>query len=204
MPLAIEDYAMIGDCNTAALVGRDGSIDWLCIPRFDSGACFAALLGEPEHGRWLIAPEGAVLSTRRRYREGTLILETDFETDAGRRTRHRLHAALERALGRAAHRRGAARMRVHAHGARRAIRLRLHRPVGAAARRDVAADGRAGHPRATHDGRGPRREPQVRRRFRGARRGARALLAQLPPVARADAKAARPRTDARGVRAGVA
>ena len=83
MPLPIEDYALIGDCHTAALVGRDGSIDWLCFPRFDSGACFAALLGDPSHGRWLIAPAATVLSTRRKYREGTLILETEFETDAG-------------------------------------------------------------------------------------------------------------------------
>jgi len=83
MPLAIEDYALIGDCHTAALVGRDGSIDWACFPCFDSGACFAALLGEPRHGRWLIAPAGAVPSTQRRYREGTLILETDFETSEG-------------------------------------------------------------------------------------------------------------------------
>ncbi len=83
MPLPIEDYALIGDCHTAALVGRDGSIDWLCIPRFDSGACFAALLGEPRHGRWLIAPAGDVRSVRRRYRDGTLILETEFETDEG-------------------------------------------------------------------------------------------------------------------------
>jgi GH15 family glucan-1,4-alpha-glucosidase len=83
LPLAIEDYALIGGCHTAALVGRDGSIDWLCFPRFDSGACFAALLGEPRHGRWLIAPAGVVQRTRRRYREGTLILETDFETAEG-------------------------------------------------------------------------------------------------------------------------
>ena len=83
MPLAIEDYALIGDCNTAALVGRDGSIDWACFPCFDSGACFAALLGEPRHGRWLIAPAGAVPSARRRYRPGTLILETEFETSEG-------------------------------------------------------------------------------------------------------------------------
>ena len=83
MPLPIEDYALIGDCHTAALVGCDGSIDWLCLPRFDSGACFAALLGEPEHGRWLIAPVAQVRNTRRKYRPGTLILETDFGTDEG-------------------------------------------------------------------------------------------------------------------------
>ena len=79
----IEDYALIGDCETAALVGRDGSIDWLCFPRFDSPACMAALLGTPDHGRWLIAPAGDVRSVRRSYREGTLILETEYETDGG-------------------------------------------------------------------------------------------------------------------------
>jgi GH15 family glucan-1,4-alpha-glucosidase len=83
MPLRIEDYALIGDLETAALVGRDGSIDWLCLPRFDSGACFAALLGKPEHGRWLLAPSGDVRTVSRRYRPGTLVLETTFETDAG-------------------------------------------------------------------------------------------------------------------------
>ena len=83
MALRIEDYALIGDTQTAALVGRDGSLDWLCMPRFDSHACFAALLGGPEHGRWRIAPAGPVTSTARRYRERTLILETDFRTDGG-------------------------------------------------------------------------------------------------------------------------
>jgi GH15 family glucan-1,4-alpha-glucosidase len=83
MPLRIEDYALIGDLETAALVGRDGSIDWLCVPRFDSCACFAALLGTPEKGRWLIAPAGDVRAVRRRYRPGTLILETEFETEDG-------------------------------------------------------------------------------------------------------------------------
>jgi len=82
MPGRIEDYALIGDCQTAALVGRDGSIDWLCWPRFDSGACFAALLGGPEHGRWLLAP-AAPARSRRQYRHDTLILETEFETDEG-------------------------------------------------------------------------------------------------------------------------
>jgi len=83
MALPVEDYALIGDCHTAALVGRDGSIDWLCFPRFDSSACFAALLGKAEHGHWSIAPSGAVRNVQRRYRDGTLILETEFETDEG-------------------------------------------------------------------------------------------------------------------------
>jgi GH15 family glucan-1,4-alpha-glucosidase len=83
MARRIEDYALIGDCETAALVGQDGSIDWMCIPRFDSPACFAALLGTPEHGRWLLAPAAPVREVRRRYRQDTLILETEFETDAG-------------------------------------------------------------------------------------------------------------------------
>ena len=83
IPLPIEQYALIGDCHTAALVGNDGSIDWLCFPRFDSGACFAALLGEPEHGRWLITPVAPVREVTRRYRDGTLILETDLTTDEG-------------------------------------------------------------------------------------------------------------------------
>src|SRR3954471_16228527 len=79
---AIEKYALIGDCETAALVGLDGSIDWLCWPRFASGACFAALLGEAEKGRWQIVPTG-VTKVERRYRESTLILETEFETNQG-------------------------------------------------------------------------------------------------------------------------
>jgi GH15 family glucan-1,4-alpha-glucosidase len=83
MALRIEDYAMIGDCKSAALVGRDGSIDWLCWPRFDSPACFAALLGTPENGRWLLAAAGSRSDVRRRYRPGTLILETEFQTDTG-------------------------------------------------------------------------------------------------------------------------
>ena len=79
----IEDYALIGDCGSAALVGRDGSIDWLCLPRFDSGACFAALLGEPRHGRWVIAPVEPAARVERRYLNGSLILATMFETAEG-------------------------------------------------------------------------------------------------------------------------
>src|ERR1700752_341004 len=83
MALRIEDYALVGDCETAALVGRDGSIDWLCLPRFDSGACFAALLGTPENGRWKIPPAAPVLGSRRHYVGDTLVLETGFETADG-------------------------------------------------------------------------------------------------------------------------
>lgn len=79
----LEDYALIGDCETAALVSIDGSIDWLCWPRFDSGACFAAILGGPEFGRWRIAPVGGVAEVSRRYVDETLILETTFETESG-------------------------------------------------------------------------------------------------------------------------
>lgn len=82
MALPIEDYAVIGDTETAALVGRDGSVDWLCLPRFDSPACFAALLGDESHGRWLIGPEGDYTSTRR-YLDSTAVLETTFSTDTG-------------------------------------------------------------------------------------------------------------------------
>ncbi|MGF6723941.1 GH15 family glucan-1,4-alpha-glucosidase [Paraburkholderia sp. GAS41] len=84
MPALIEDYALVGDGHTAALISRDGSVDWLCWPRFDSGACFAALLGTEKNGRWLIAPvSDTPVKTTRRYRGETLILETDFETDEG-------------------------------------------------------------------------------------------------------------------------
>ena len=82
----IEDYALIGDCETAALVGRNGSIDWLCWPRFDSDACFAALLGTPANGRWIIAPRDERARITRRYRPNTLILETRFETADGAAT----------------------------------------------------------------------------------------------------------------------
>ncbi len=81
--LPIEDYGLIGDCNTTALVGRNGSIDWLCLPRFDSAACMAALLGSPDNGRWLIAPTHAGVTTTRSYRDGGIVLETVFTTPGG-------------------------------------------------------------------------------------------------------------------------
>ncbi len=83
MALPIEDYALIGNCKTAALIGRNGSIDWLCCPRFDSPACFAALLGDAYNGRWLIAPKEPSIDVRRNYRPGTLVLETEFQTKTG-------------------------------------------------------------------------------------------------------------------------
>ncbi|MGX7723807.1 glycoside hydrolase family 15 protein [Rhodococcus pyridinivorans] len=81
--MLLEDYGFIGDLQTSALVGRNGSIDWLCLPSFDSGSCFAALLGGPEHGRWLVAPAAEPVEITRRYVDGTLVLETDFETADG-------------------------------------------------------------------------------------------------------------------------
>ena len=81
--MRIEDYALIGDLHTAALVGNDGSIDWLCLPRFDSGACFAALLGTPEHGRWQLAPVAPIERVVRRYRPDSLVLETELHTADG-------------------------------------------------------------------------------------------------------------------------
>ncbi len=83
MAQRIEDYALIGNSRTAALVGRNGSIDWMCVPRFDSPAVFAALIGKAEHGRWLIAPQGRVKAVQRRYRPGTMILETEIATAEG-------------------------------------------------------------------------------------------------------------------------
>jgi GH15 family glucan-1,4-alpha-glucosidase len=84
MALRIEDYALIGDCESAALVGKDGSIDWLCLPRFDSPACFSALLGGPENGRWKIAPKSSATEVERRYRGDTMILDTEFLCATGR------------------------------------------------------------------------------------------------------------------------
>src|ERR1051325_9447303 len=83
MSLPLEDYALIGDCETAALVSRHGSIDWLCWPRFDSGACFAALLGTEQHGLWRLWVADQAARTTRAYRRDTLILETEIETVSG-------------------------------------------------------------------------------------------------------------------------
>src|SRR5579875_272279 len=83
MSQRIEDYGLVGDLHSAALIGMDGSVDWLCLPRFDSDSCFARLLGDDSHGRWLIAPAGEVTDRRRRYRGQTMVLETEVTTDPG-------------------------------------------------------------------------------------------------------------------------
>ena len=83
VPAPIEHYALVGDCEAAALVALDGSIDWLCWPRFDSPACFSALLGSPEHGHWIVTPVAAPTSVTRRYRGDSMVLETRFETPEG-------------------------------------------------------------------------------------------------------------------------
>src|SRR3954453_20845565 len=83
MALPIEDYAVLGDTGTAALVGKDGSVDWLCLPRFDSHACFAALLGGPEHGRWLLGPADEGVTCTRRYVDHSAVLETTYRSDTG-------------------------------------------------------------------------------------------------------------------------
>jgi GH15 family glucan-1,4-alpha-glucosidase len=84
MTQRIEDYAIVGDLQTAALIGRNGSIDWLCFPRFDSGSCFGALVGASDDGRWVIAPADGGESAGRRYRDKTLVLETEWSTATGR------------------------------------------------------------------------------------------------------------------------
>ena len=92
MSLRIEDYGLIGDTHTAALVGAHGSVDWLCLPRFDSPACFAALLGTDDNGFWSVAPAEQGFESTRRYRGPSLVLETEFRTSHGAGARGRLHA----------------------------------------------------------------------------------------------------------------
>src|SRR5690554_4876462 len=83
MAARIEDYALLSDCRSAALVDRHGSLDWMCMPRFDSAAMCAALLGGAEHGQWRMVPQDRIVSSRRRYRPGTMVLETDLEMETG-------------------------------------------------------------------------------------------------------------------------
>jgi GH15 family glucan-1,4-alpha-glucosidase len=131
MALRIEDYALIGDCETAGLVGRNGSIDWLCWPRFDSGAVFAALLGNEDNGYWKIATTSPGARVARRYRENTLILETDIETEGGAATLIDFMPLQREGTGHLIRIvRGRAGRTRDAHRTRDPLRLRLDRPMG--------------------------------------------------------------------------
>ena len=158
MPCRIEDYGLIGDCETAALVGRDGSIDWLCWPAFDSDACFAALLGTRKNGRWLIAPAGEITRTTRRYRGDTLILETRFETAEGAVDLIDFMPPRGKASDVVRLVRGVRGTREDADGADPPLRLRQRHPLGQEerGRHWAACDLRAGHDRAADAGRDAR------------------------------------------------
>ena len=146
MSTPIEDYAIIGDTRTVAAVARNGSVDWWCVPRIDSGAVFAALLGEPEHGRWCVAPKGEVTAIRRRYAGDSLVLETEFEHRRRYREGDRLHVTRASTVRRSSASSRACRARsTMAPRADRPVRLRLDRAVGAVDRR------------RPHAGRGQRR-----------------------------------------------
>ena len=187
----IEDYALIGDCESAALVGRDGSIDWLCWPRFDSDACFAALLGS-KRARPLPhrAARGRSRKVTRRYRPDTLILETRFEDRDGAVTLIDFMPIRGRNPDcvRIVQRRARARRDVRRAGP--ALRLRRDRALGAQARRRHAArDRRPRHGGAAHAGAPARREHDHGRRIHRGRRRSRAFRAELRAVASAVAGA---------------
>ena len=178
----IEDYALIGDLQTAALVSRDGSIDWLCLPRFDSGACFAALLGDADNGRWLLAPAAGGTATRR-YLHDTLVLETTWTTDEGsvrvldfmppRDGSPEIVRIVEGLGGRVP----------HAVGARDPLRLRPRRAVGASHRRRAHRDRRTRRAGVPHAGADARRGHAHRLGVRRRRGRARPVRADVVPVA---------------------
>jgi Domain of unknown function (DUF5911) len=168
--MLLEEYGLIGDLESAALVGRNGAIDWLCLPRLDSASCFSALLRDEQHGRWLLAPAGEVRATTRRYRPETLVLETEFETADG--AVRVIDFMLRRASG-PADRGGGVGPRPDVHGTERAPRLRDDPAVG---RARVRRRGRSSsilaldQPRSRGSGR-PRREPAPSWRRRGVPSG---------------------------------
>ncbi len=138
----IEDYALIGDLHTGALVGRDGSIDWLCLPNFDSPACFAALLDSPDAGRWLLAPAAGGARATRRYHGDTLVLETEWQTGTGRVRVIDFMPPRSADIDMVRIVVGEQRHRADAHRARAALRLRPGGAVGTPARHRRAGGGR--------------------------------------------------------------
>ena len=181
MAARIEDYAMIGDCHSAALVSSSGSIDWLCLPRFDSGACFAALLGGPENGRWQIAPAAEVRAVRRRYRGDTLDPGNRFRDGSRRRDADRFHAHDRACAGCRAPGPRPPRRSPHAHGSDHPDRLRFHRALGAPHRSRNPRAGRAGYPVLLLGRPHARRGHAHRRRFHGCGRADRFVHLELDP-----------------------
>ena len=194
----IEDYALIGDCETAALVSKDGSIDWLCWPRFDSGACFAALLGDANNGRWRIAPATAGMDTSvqvsRRYRGDTLILEAEFRYRRRRGRSARLHAGARRP-GLVPSRASGGRQVRHCADAQRIdrpVRARRLRAVGNPQRdRRSPRDCGPGYAAPAHAHRDSGRGADHDRRLRCVSRAAGAVRSHLCPVPLAPSRARR-------------
>ncbi len=193
MTARIEDYAMIGDMKTAALVGRDGSIDWFCCPRFDSAACFAALLGSKDNGRWLIAPHGKAKTTRC-YRDGSMMLETTHKTETGTVRVIDFMPVGEEQFQHRAHRQGLARQGADACRPRHPLRLRHLGALGQPARRTRRCCAVAGPDRSDRCARRSQcsgKDMHTAGRFHRARRRKRAFRADPFAVASAAAAAAR-------------